>query len=84
MVFLPEACDYIGDNKDQTLELAQPIDGDTVAQFRKLAVDNNIWLSLGGVHIVSEAEEKKITNSHLVIDTGGHVVARYDSSDMCL
>lgn len=48
MVFLPEACDYIGDNKDQTLELAQPIDGDTVAQFRKLALDNNIWLSLGG------------------------------------
>ena len=34
MVFLPEACDFIGDNRKQTLDLAQTLDGSTVTRFR--------------------------------------------------
>ena len=34
MVFLPEACDFIGENRKQTLALSQTIDGSTVARFR--------------------------------------------------
>lgn len=33
MVFLPEACDFIGENRKQTLALSQTIDGSTVARF---------------------------------------------------
>ena len=82
MVFLPEACDYIGENREQTLELAQTIDGDTVAQFKKLAVENNVWLSLGGAHTLSDREKDKINNSHLVIDSDGHVVVGYNKTHL--
>ena len=34
MVFLPEACDFIGENREQSLSLSQTIDGSTVARFR--------------------------------------------------
>lgn len=37
LVFLPEACDFIGENKRETLELSQPLYGSTVEQFRKLS-----------------------------------------------
>ena len=36
MVFLPEACDFIGENRRETLELSQPLNGSTVHHFRKL------------------------------------------------
>ena len=54
MVFLPEACDYIGDNRQQTLSLAQTVDGSTVEKFRnKLTInchnclDNRDSIGLG-------------------------------------
>ena len=34
MVFLPEACDFIGENRKQTLDLAQTLDDSTVTRFR--------------------------------------------------
>ena len=34
MVFLPEACDFIGENRKQTLTLSQTLDGSTVTRFR--------------------------------------------------
>ena len=37
LVFLPEACDFIGENRRETLELSQPLYGSTVEQFRKLS-----------------------------------------------
>ncbi|PSN56183.1 hypothetical protein C0J52_01410 [Blattella germanica] len=50
MVFLPEACDYIGESKEETMLLAEPLDGPTVKSFCKMAKDNKIWISVGGVH----------------------------------
>jgi hypothetical protein len=50
MVFLPEACDYIGESKEETLGLAQPLSGDLIKRFCSLAKENDIWLSLGGIH----------------------------------
>ena len=56
MVFLPEACDFIGENRQQTLGLAQSVDGSTVQSFRKIAAENKVWLSLGGVHTISQVQ----------------------------
>jgi hypothetical protein len=50
MVFLPEACDYIGESKEETLGMAQPLSGDLIKTFCSLAKENDIWLSLGGIH----------------------------------
>jgi hypothetical protein len=50
MVFLPEACDYIGASKAETLAMAEPLNGDLIKAFCSLAKENGIWLSLGGIH----------------------------------
>lgn len=51
MMFFPEACDFICNNKKDTLESAESIlTGNTVQKYRELASKHNVWLSMGGVH----------------------------------
>jgi hypothetical protein len=50
MVFLPEACDYIGESKTETLSMAESLNGDIIKAFCNLAKENEIWLSIGGIH----------------------------------
>lgn len=51
MIFFPEACDYICDNKKDVVKFAEPIiGGATVNSYRELAVKHNVWLSMGGLH----------------------------------
>lgn len=49
-IFLPECCDYVGTNRDETLALAETLTGDTVTFYKQLAKQNGVWLSLGGIH----------------------------------
>ncbi len=51
MVFLPEACDYIGENSAETVKNAEAEDGPLISNYKQLALEHNIWLSLGGIHI---------------------------------
>lgn len=81
-VFFPECCDYVGSNREETLRLSEPLSGQTVAEYKQLARDHNVWLSLGGVHesIVDETsggDVKNIYNTHVVIDNKGEIVATY-------
>ncbi|KAF7269459.1 hypothetical protein GWI33_017510 [Rhynchophorus ferrugineus] len=66
MVFLPEACDFIGKNKNELRKLAEPIDGPLMSSYKELAKTNNIWLSIGGFH--ERYDENTIYNSHIVIN----------------
>lgn len=50
MVFLPEACDYIGETKQQSKEMAETLDGDFISKYRSVAKEMNMWLSIGGFH----------------------------------
>lgn len=50
MVFLPEACDYIESTVQASLEKAESLDGEFISQFRKLAADLDIWISIGSFH----------------------------------
>ena len=50
MVFLPEACDYIADSKEQSVDMAERLDGDLVSRYRDAARQHQLWLSIGGFH----------------------------------
>jgi hypothetical protein len=50
MAFFPECFDYIGRNRDETISLAIEEDGQYINQFREVAREHRIWLSLGGFH----------------------------------
>jgi len=46
MLFLPEAADYIAESKDQSLSLAQSLDGEFVSSIKEHALKSNIWVSV--------------------------------------
>ena len=50
MVFLPEACDYIESSSKASIEKAETIKGDLIGNFRKLASELQIWISIGSFH----------------------------------
>ncbi|KAJ3584940.1 hypothetical protein NHX12_013663 [Muraenolepis orangiensis] len=79
MVFLPEAFDYIGSSRDQTLAQAESLTGDTVSRYSLLASKLGVWLSLGGFHERGHdwENDRRIYNSHVVINDQGSVAAVY-------
>ncbi|XP_026322569.1 deaminated glutathione amidase [Hyposmocoma kahamanoa] len=78
MIFFPEACDYICDNKEDIVANAEPIlTGDIVGKYKELAAKHNVWLSMGGVHEKDEANPNKMYNTHLIIDNEGEIVQAY-------
>lgn len=76
IAFFPEACDYLADNKKDIVAMAEPLTGQTVASYKEIAVKNDIWLSLGGIHEASDDTEK-IYNTHILINNVGDLVAAY-------
>ncbi|KAE8588854.1 hypothetical protein XENTR_v10022778 [Xenopus tropicalis] len=79
MVFLPEAFDYIGGNAEETLSLAETLHGDTIQRYSQLARECGLWLSLGGFHEKGPNwdTDRRISNSHVVLDNTGHIVSVY-------
>uniref|UniRef100_A0A8D8MVT8 Nitrilase and fragile histidine triad fusion protein NitFhit n=2 Tax=Culex pipiens TaxID=7175 RepID=A0A8D8MVT8_CULPI len=82
VVFFPECCDYVGSSREETLKLSEPLTGETVGEYRKLAKDTNVWLSLGGVHEAIPDDASKIYNTHLLVDNQGQIVAKYSKLHM--
>ncbi|CAH0404463.1 unnamed protein product [Chilo suppressalis] len=78
MIFFPEACDYICDNKNDIVKLAEPIlTGEIVDSYRRLAAKHKVWLSMGGVHEKDESKPDKMFNTHLIINNEGDIVQAY-------
>lgn len=50
MIFLPEGFDYIEQDKNISLQLAEPLEGSLINNYKSLAKSLNVWLSLGGFH----------------------------------
>lgn len=81
-VFLPECCDFVGTDRAETLALSEKLNGPTMQFYKSLAQENNIWLSIGGFHEVSEdrainGNPDKISNAHLIINSAGELVEKY-------
>uniref|UniRef100_A0A1B0D5U6 Uncharacterized protein n=2 Tax=Phlebotomus papatasi TaxID=29031 RepID=A0A1B0D5U6_PHLPP len=79
-IFLPECCDFVGENRQETLKLSEPLSGNLIESYKNLARSHNVWLSLGGLHEVpmeSSNPPTKIYNCHVVINNSGDLVAAY-------
>ncbi|XP_076686326.1 ntrilase and fragile histidine triad fusion protein NitFhit [Andrena cerasifolii] len=77
IAFLPEACDYLADNKKDTIAMAQPLNGPIVASYKEIARANTIWLSLGGLHEAVPDNKQCIHNTHILINSEGEIVSTY-------
>ncbi|XP_036142693.1 nitrilase and fragile histidine triad fusion protein NitFhit isoform X3 [Monomorium pharaonis] len=76
IAFFPEACDFLANNKKDIITMAEPLTGQTVTSYKEIAIKNDIWLSLGGIHEASDNVEK-IYNTHILINNQGQLVAAY-------
>lgn len=77
VVFLPECFDHVGESKEQSVQLAESLDGPLMNKYRNLASSNSLWLSLGGFHEKGSEDEKRVYNSHVLIDSSGEIVSVY-------
>ncbi|XP_075729573.1 ntrilase and fragile histidine triad fusion protein NitFhit isoform X2 [Rhipicephalus microplus] len=78
VVFLPEAVDFIAEKKAQAYELAEPLDGPIVTQYKELAKKLGVWLSLGSVHVKDPKEaSNRIYNTHVIINSTGDTIGTY-------
>ena len=84
MAFLPEGCDYIARNANESFSFAdlpynQDDGGKMIEKYCDLAKSSDIWLSLGGLHRICEGDPPgKIRNSHVIIDNCGSIQGIYD------
>lgn len=81
IAFLPEAFDFIGESSEQTGELAEPLDGETISNYRAIAMEHKISLSLGGFH---EREDgySKLKNTHVLIGDTGSILGTYSKAHL--
>ncbi|XP_068443834.1 deaminated glutathione amidase [Clinocottus analis] len=84
MVFLPEGFDYIGSSQEETLSLSESLAGDTISKYTQLARKLEVWLSLGGFHERGHdwESDRRIYNSHVIINDKGDVVSVYRKSHL--
>ncbi|CAL1285298.1 unnamed protein product [Larinioides sclopetarius] len=75
MVFLPEAFDHIGENRTQAFDLAEPLDGPLMSDYKRLAAEHSLWLSLGGFH--EKVDKSRVYNSHVIINPNGEIASVY-------
>lgn len=84
MVFLPEGFDYIGSSREETLALSESLEGDTMSRYTQLARKLEVWLSLGGFHERGHdwESDRRIYNSHIIINDKGDIVSVYRKSHL--
>jgi deaminated glutathione amidase len=76
-LFLPECCDYVGCNVEETLRLAEPLTGETVNFYKQLCKDYKMWASFGGIHETSEESKGKLFNTHVIVNSEGEIASIY-------
>lgn len=84
MVFLPEGFDYIGSSREETLQLSESLDGETISRYAHLARKLDVWLSLGGFHERGHdwKTDRRIYNSHVIINGQGEIVSVYSKAHL--
>ena len=87
---LPECFEFMGTpGTGDSLAMAQPLDSGPVAasshdragslfsRYQKLAKEHKLWLSLGGFHERTPADDPKMYNTHAIVSDQGALVAAY-------
>ncbi|TMS02410.1 Deaminated glutathione amidase [Larimichthys crocea] len=73
-----------GSSREETLSLSESLTGDTISQYTQLARKLEVWLSLGGFHERGHnwESDRRIYNSHIIINDKGDIVSVYRKSHL--
>lgn len=67
-VCLPEGLDFVVDDPSHSVSLSAPLHSNPViSRYHALASQSDLWLSLGGMHVLTPQDPSRIHNVHLII-----------------
>jgi predicted amidohydrolase len=76
LICLPECFSFIGENSFESIEAAEDFHESCILQkYQNLAIEFDLWLSLGGfqeLRIVNE--QRKVSNLHVIINPKGEIL----------
>ncbi len=83
MAILPECFAFMAADHHERLQYAQSADGDSVilSRMSELARSARMWILAAGI-FMREAEAAKVSNTSLLFDALGGIVARYDKINL--
>lgn len=76
MLFLPEACSFIGENAAETKAMASGLKGPVLKRYQALAGRLSLWISIGGFQ-ESTSDSPKLFNTHILLDDHGEIAESY-------
>ncbi|CAO3649152.1 unnamed protein product [Cunninghamella blakesleeana] len=77
ILFLPEASDFISESKEQALSLTENLETSSfVKEIKQTAKTEQLWVSVG-IHEKCKEDNKKILNTHLLVNDQGDIVQKY-------
>jgi deaminated glutathione amidase len=87
LVCIPENFHYMPRTYEESIKAAEPLNGPILKKYKQLALDNRVWLSLGGFaercdHNPAKRYSKYSMNNitldtHLIINEEGNIVQEY-------
>lgn len=77
LVCLPENFHYMGRTWEDEIAVAETLKDNTIKKYRRLALENRVWLSLGGFSEKCLHNPKKRYSTSLLINLEGQIVAEY-------
>jgi predicted amidohydrolase len=79
LVALPECFSFLGRGERDKLKIAETIGsgGPVITALRELAIKHEVYLLGGGTPETVEGDAKRTYNTAVVVNPGGHVIARY-------
>ena len=87
MVCLPEHFAYMSQemnsgNFEYHTKFKERIDGTLFNKYKQLALDNQVWLSLGSFPEEDEKDPGVVYQTHAIINTEGNITATYRKMHM--
>mmetsp|Transcript_44957 Transcript_44957/g.43533 ORF Transcript_44957/g.43533 Transcript_44957/m.43533 type:complete len:96 (-) Transcript_44957:128-415(-) len=67
----------MGKSGQDNVDISEYLNGDLMKRYSRLALENQIWLSLGGFPEKCDEKENKRYNTHVLIDSEGSIVQSY-------
>ncbi|KAK3259876.1 hypothetical protein CYMTET_31144 [Cymbomonas tetramitiformis] len=76
LLCLPECFSFLGSSDQESLSIAEPLDGPLMEKYKQLAQTQQMWLSLGGFQEKGPDPEHRY-NSHVLVSASGEIVSTY-------
>ena len=83
LIVTPEVTNCVSQNRDHQRQVLQTEAQDlTLAQLRKMAEQERIWLLIGSLALKNSGPDDRFSNRSFLIDPQGQIQARYDKIHM--